>query len=71
VKPTVPCLVVALLAAVAPAPARAGNEPEKAQRRLEENVLPKISREGAFLVCESTSYGYRTRDWCEDGVHRS
>lgn len=23
------------------------------------------------MLCESTSYGYRNRDWCEDGVHRS
>ena len=31
----------------------------------------KVRREGAFLLCESTSYGYRTRDWCEDGVQKA
>jgi len=31
----------------------------------------KVRQEGAFLVCESTSYGYSYRDWCEDGVHKS
>jgi len=30
-----------------------------------------VRQEGAFLVCESTSYGYSYRDWCEDGVHKS
>ena len=35
-----PCLVILVLAVAAPA--WAGNEPEKAQRRVEEDVLPKI-----------------------------
>ncbi len=31
----------------------------------------KVSRDGALVICESTSYGYRRRDFCEDGVHKS
>jgi antitoxin component YwqK of YwqJK toxin-antitoxin module len=31
----------------------------------------KVSEEGAFVLCESTSWGYRYRDWCEEGVHKS
>jgi hypothetical protein len=70
VKPTAPCLVIALLAAVAPA--RAGNEPEKAQRRLEEDVLPKIvlacgvplsmSYDGASLRARNKDIGYDQTD---------
>ena len=69
-KPTAPCLVIALLAAVAPA--RAGNEPEKAQRRLEEDVLPKIvlacgvplsmSYDGASLRAHNKDIGYDQTD---------
>jgi antitoxin component YwqK of YwqJK toxin-antitoxin module len=31
----------------------------------------KVSEEGELVLCESTSWGYRYRDWCEEGVHRS
>lgn len=31
----------------------------------------KVSREGTLVLCEDDRYGYRHRDWCEDGVHRS
>ncbi len=31
----------------------------------------KVSQEGTQVACEGGDFGYRYRDWCEDGVQRS